>query len=548
MQAKTQYKNTEELLSKNFFPAKSSLLQALHLIQKTQGFVSEPDMLLLSKYLKVAKSEIFGAITSYPEIKTQIENDLKRCDGISCAINSKNPHTKLKTTDCKFKCFNAPIGYQNHKYYSLKTSTPTPLILEQTPIINSNPILNKNIVLEGINEIKNTKFETYNKIYNFKAIKTTLNHPSEKVIDIIEDSKLRGRGGAYFPAATKWKMASSFNSIQKYLIVNCEEGEPGVFKDRFIMENMPYRLIEGALIAAYASKSNYLTFYINGEAEKSFETIKNALQNMENNGIIKPDKTILNSSYKLNIKLESGAGGYVCGEETTLINTMEGDRREPRLKPPFPTEKGVFGVPTVINNAETLCNLPYIINNSPSEFKNIGDPNFPGTKLLSISGHFTQSGILEIPMGISINNVIENTGIEDKKNPINFLGIGGPSSGILPQSEFDTKLLGGFLNEYGIMLGAGGFIGFNGKTNPIDVAIYLSKYNATESCGKCTPCREGTPRMTELLERVKENPNDQNKLQELSLMAETINTASLCGLGQAAGNPVISYLKYFHKR
>ena len=343
-------------------------------------------------------------------------------------------------------------------------------------------------------------------------------------------------------------MASSFKSMQKYLIVNCEEGEPGVFKDRFIMENMPYRLIEGALIAAYASKSNYLTFYINGEAEKSFETIKKALQIMENNGIIKSDKTILYSSYKLNIKLESGAGGYVCGEETTLINTMEGDRREPRLKPPFPTEKGVFGVPTVINNAETLCNLPYIMNNSPSEFKNIGDPDFPGTKLLSISGHFNQSGILEIPMGISINDVIKNTGIEDKKNPINFLGIGGPSSGILPQSEFNTKLLGGFLNEYGIMLGAGGFIGFNEKTDPIDVAIYLSKYNAIESCGKCTPCREGTPRMTELLENVKENPNDQNKLEELSLMAETINTASLCGLGQAAGNPVISYLKYFHKR
>ncbi|MDP7195229.1 MAG: NAD(P)H-dependent oxidoreductase subunit E, partial [SAR202 cluster bacterium] len=184
MQAKTQYENTKELLSKNFPPEKSSLLQALHLIQKTQGFVSQADMLLLSKYLKVAKSEIFGAITSYPEIKTQIENDLKRCDGISCVINTKNIEIKLETTDCKFKCFNAPIGYQNHKYYSLKTPTLIPLISDQTPIISSNSILNKNIVLEGINEIKNTKFETYNKIYKFNAIKTTLNHSSEKIIDI----------------------------------------------------------------------------------------------------------------------------------------------------------------------------------------------------------------------------------------------------------------------------------------------------------------------------------------------------------------------------
>lgn len=546
MQLNKSYKNTKELLVDNFEPKKSSLLQALHMIQSINGFISQDDMITLSRYLKVAKSEIYGSITTYPEIQLSIDNDFKECSGLSCFINNKNEITN--PTDCKFKCFNAPIGFQSHSTYSIEKKEYKKNNELITPIIDSSEILSRPILLENINEIKDGTFDSYNKIYHFNALKEALNKSPEEIILLVEESGLKGRGGAYFPTATKWKMASTKTSIQKYLIVNCEEGEPGVFKDRLIMEHMPFKLIEGALIASYANNCSNLVFYINGEAENSFNSLKNALSQMEKNGIIGKNGKINNSNFKLKIKLESGAGGYVCGEETTLLNTMEGQRREPRLKPPFPTEKGVFSLPTIINNAETLCNITFILNNSINEFKQIGDKDFPGTKLLSISGHFKKSGILEIPMGIKISELLNYTQIEDSDNKIEFLAIGGPSSGLLPKSEFHTKLKGGLINENGIMLGAGGFIGINSTIDPIDVVINLAKYNSSESCGKCTPCREGTPRMVKQLEQLKNNSVNNNSINDLNLLAETVNVASLCGLGQAAGNPIISYLKYFYNK
>jgi NADH-quinone oxidoreductase subunit F len=546
MQLNKSYKNTKELLVDNFEPQKSSLLQALHMIQNINGFISQEDMITLSRYLKVAKSEIFGSITTYPEIQLSIDNDFKECSGLSCFINNKNEITN--PTDCKFKCFNAPIGFQSHSTYSIEKKEYKKNNELITPIIDSSEILSRPVLLENINEIKDGTFDSYNKIYQFNALKEALNKSPEEIIRLVEESGLKGRGGAYFPTATKWKMASTKTSIQKYLIVNCEEGEPGVFKDRLIMEHMPFKLIEGALIASYANNCSNLVFYINGEAENGFNSLKNALSQMEKNGIIGKNGKINNSNFKLKIKLESGAGGYVCGEETTLLNTMEGQRREPRLKPPFPTEKGVFSLPTIINNAETLCNITFILNNSINEFKKIGDKDFPGTKLLSISGHFKKSGILEIPMGIKISELFNYTQIEDLENKIEFLAIGGPSSGLLPKSEFHTKLKGGLINENGIMLGAGGFIGINSTIDPIDVVINLAKYNSSESCGKCTPCREGTPRMVKQLEQLKNISVNNNSINDLNLLAETVNVASLCGLGQAAGNPIISYLKYFYNQ
>jgi NADH-quinone oxidoreductase subunit F len=537
-----QNKNTKELLISNFKPQKSSLLQSLHMIQKENGFVSENDMLVLSRYLKVSKSEIYGAITSYPEIHTSINSELQECASLTCYI--KNDKISDKTTDCKFKCFEGPIAIQNHNIYSKSNGKFIKTNSLKTPIIDSSGILDKPVLLDNISQKKN--FESYNSIYKFDALRKTLNKKPLEIINIIEESGLKGRGGAYFPTATKWKMASGKKSIQKYLIVNCEEGEPGVFKDRLIMENMPYMLIEGAIIAAYANNCSDLVFYINGEAEKSFQTLKNSLIKMEQNNIIDKNGMIFDSDYKIKIKLESGAGGYVCGEETTLLNTMEGNRREPRLKPPFPTEKGVFSLPTIINNAETLCNVTYILNHSVREYKKIGIKDFPGTKLLSVSGHFKMNGIIEIPMGITINDLLDKVKLENHSDKIKYLAIGGPSSGLLPRSEFDTSLKGGFLNSSGIMMGAGGFIGINSTIDPIDVIINLAEYNADESCGKCTPCREGTPRLVEQLKQIKLISDKEKYKDELNLLAETVNLASLCGLGQAAGNPIISYLKYFY--
>ena len=530
-------KNTKKLLTDYFKPEKSSLLQSLHMIQKENGFVSEDDMLILSRYLKVSKSEIYGAITSYPEIQTSINEDMQECSGLSCYVNNDN--LSDNKTDCKFKCFNAPVAYQNHNIFFKSKNKYIQNNSIQTPIIDSSQILKNPVILDDLENKKDIKS------YKFEALKSVFQISPLDVINKIENSGLRGRGGAYFPTATKWKMANSIKSIQKYLVVNCEEGEPGVFKDRLIMENMPFMLIEGAIIAAYANECTNLVFYINGEAKDSFDTIKKSLIQMENDKYIDKNGNIYNSSFKLKISLESGAGGYVCGEETTLLNTMEGNRREPRLKPPFPTEKGVFNMPTIINNAETLCNVTYIMDHSSEEYKNVGTKDFPGTKLLSVSGHFAKSGIIEIPMGVSINQLLNETKLEFNNDKIKYLAIGGPSSGLLPRSEFDLTLQGGFLNEHGVMMGAGGFIGINSNIDPLDIIINLAEYNASESCGKCTPCREGAPRMVEQLKQIKPKTDKQKYKQELLLLAETVNLASLCGLGQAAGNPILSYLKYF---
>jgi len=530
-------KNTKKLLTDYFKPEKSSLLQSLHMIQKENGFISEDDMLILSRYLKVSKSEIYGAITSYPEIQTSIKEEMQECSGLPCYVNNDN--LSDNKTDCKFKCFNAPVAYQNHNIFFKSKNKYIQNNSIQTPIIDSSQILKKPVILDDLENKKDIKS------YKFEALKSVFQISPLDVINKIEKSGLRGRGGAYFPTATKWKMANSIKSIQKYLVVNCEEGEPGVFKDRLIMENMPFMLIEGAIIAAYANECTNLVFYINGEAKDSFDALKKSLIQMENYKYIDKDGNIYNSSFKLKISLESGAGGYVCGEETTLLNTMEGNRREPRLKPPFPTEKGVFNMPTIINNAETLCNVTYIMDHSPEEYKNIGTKDFPGTKLLSVSGHFAKTGIIEIPMGISINQLLNETKLEFNNDKIKYLAIGGPSSGLLPRSEFELSLQGGFLNEHGVMMGAGGFIGINSNIDPIDIIINLAEYNASESCGKCTPCREGTPRMVEQLKQIKQKTDKQKYKQELLLLAETVNLASLCGLGQAAGNPILSYLKYF---
>lgn len=530
-------KNTKKLLTDYFKPEKSSLLQSLHMIQKENGFVSEDDMLILSRYLKVSKSEIYGAITSYPEIQTSINEEMQECSSLPCYVNNDN--LSDNKTDCKFKCFNAPVAYQNHNIFFKSKNKYIQNNSIQTPIIDSSQILKKPVILDDLENKKDIKS------YKFEALKSVFQISPLDVINKIEKSGLRGRGGAYFPTATKWKMANSIKSIQKYLVVNCEEGEPGVFKDRLIMENMPFMLIEGAIIAAYANECTNLVFYINGEAKDSFDALKKSLIQMENDKYIDKDGNIYNSSFKLKISLESGAGGYVCGEETTLLNTMEGNRREPRLKPPFPTEKGVFNMPTIINNAETLCNVTYIMDHSSEEYKNIGTKDFPGTKLLSVSGHFAKTGIIEIPMGISINQLLNETKLEFNNDKIKYLAIGGPSSGLLPRSEFDLTLQGGFLNEHGVMMGAGGFIGINSNIDPLDIIINLAEYNASESCGKCTPCREGTPRMVEQLKQIKQKTDKQKYKQELLLLAETVNLASLCGLGQAAGNPILSYLKYF---
>lgn len=367
----------------------------------------------------------------------------------------------------------------------------------------------------------------------------------DKVIDRVKNSGLRGRGGAYFPTALKWQGARKAKGDNKYIVVNAEEGEPGIFKDRHLMEGVPHKIIEGALITAYAVGAENIFFYINAEAHLSYDRMNSAIKEVMSAGMLKDG--IMGSNWPVKIELRRGAGGYVCGEETTLLNTMEGYRREPRLKPPFPTESGYLASPTIINNAETLANLPQIFANPVSDFTAIGADNQTGTKLISLSGAVQRTGLAEVPFGTTIKYLIHDIGggLSPSKS-LKAIGVGGPSSGLLPPSLIDTKISPGIINDGGVILGAGGVIVLDESIKIIDSIKHLAEYNANESCGKCTPCREGTPQLVELIDKFIDQNATNDDLKELQTLATIIKDSSLCGLGQAAGNPVFSLIRFFN--
>ena len=400
------------------------------------------------------------------------------------------------------------------------------------------------ITLSGCGILDALSLREYIVSGGYQGLARALSSSPEEVIEQVMASGLRGRGGAYFPAGLKWRGARSVKNTPRYLVVNCEEGEPGIFKDRHLMEGVPHRLIEGAIIAAYASGVHEAYIYINAEANLSAERMQTALEQAYDAGILGAD--ILKSGYSLEMRIMRGAGGYVCGDETTLLNTMEGQRREPRQRPPFPTEAGLWGKPTVINNAETLSSVPYILANGSDAFAEIGTEDEKGTKIISLSGAVRNAGLVEVPMGTTLREIIYDIGggLNDGSS-LSAIAVGGPSSGIFPVSMLDTPIMPGFIHESGVMLGAGGVIALDDSVSVVDMMRKLAVYNADESCGKCTPCREGTPRMVELVDGLIVGKASASDLNDLRHLAELVNASSLCGLGQAAGNPVLSALHFF---
>ncbi len=402
----------------------------------------------------------------------------------------------------------------------------------------------RRVALDLAGVISATDIDEYITHGGYSGLAGALAMTPEAVIEEVKASGLRGRGGAYFPPALKWEGARRVSKFPKYLVVNSEEGEPGIFKDRLLMEAVPYRILEGVAIAAYAVGVEQAYIYINAEAELSAERMQNALDQAWGSGLL--GDNILGTGYSLNVEIRRGAGGYVCGEETTLLNTMEGYRREPRLRPPFPTESGLWAKPTVINNPETLCSVPFILTNEAKAFKSIGSDEASGTKIISLSGSVRRQGIAEVPMGTTLQEIVGEIGggTLDGRELIG-LAVGGPSSGIFPPSMLDTPIAPGQLHESGVMLGAGGVIVLDDRASIPMVVRSLSAYNADESCGKCTPCREGTPRMVDALDRLIGGKGSSEDIEELLQLAEVVGAASLCGLGQAAGGPITSAMHFF---
>ena len=358
---------------------------------------------------------------------------------------------------------------------------------------------------------------------------------AEGVLQVLKASGLRGRGGAYFPVHLKWRAAieAAPRNGQPLLVVNAEEGEPGVFKDRVLMEGDPQRLVEGIRIAAFAIGAERAYLYINGQADLSAERMAEAIEAAAAGGLI-------GAEAGLEIEIRRGGGGYVCGEETVILESIEGQRAVPRLRPPFPTERGLWGRPTVINNVETLCNLPDVLRHGAAWFREVGSEDAPGTKLISLSGAFAKPGLIEVPLGTAVAEILE---IGGAASDLEGIAIGGPSGGLLPPAKFDTPIAPGALDPAGAVLGAGGIQAFTAEFPVAAVVAVQASYNAHESCGKCTPCREGSGRLEEALQRLR--AGDETARADIDELVALLRLASLCGLGQMAPGPVTSALEDF---
>lgn len=401
------------------------------------------------------------------------------------------------------------------------------------------------IVLRNCGLIDSESIEEYIAQDGYSALAKALSSmtPAE-VVDEIKKSGLRGRGGAGFPTGIKWELAYKQDDPEKYIVTNADEGDPGAYMDRSLLEGDPHTVIEGMAIAAYAIGASKGFIYCRAEYPIAIKRLQIAIKKAKQAGLL--GKNILGSDFSFDLEIRMGAGAFVCGEETALLNSIEGKRGEPRKKPPYPAQKGLFGKPTVINNVETFANVPFIISEGVEKFRRIGTEINPGTKVFSLAGKVITTGLIEVPLGISLRKIIYDIGggIPDGKK---FKGalMGGPSGGVVPASKLDTPIDYESLNEIGSMMGSGGLIVMDEDSCMVDIAKFFLKFTVDESCGKCTPCREGTRQMLELLEQISSGNGKMSDLDKLERLAETIRMTSLCGLGQSAPNPVLSTIRWF---
>lgn len=367
---------------------------------------------------------------------------------------------------------------------------------------------------------------------------------SQEVIDVIKASGLRGRGGGGFPTGLKWQFAHDEPGEEKYVICNADEGDPGAFMDRSILEGNPHSVLEAMAIAGYAIGAHYGYIYIRAEYPIAVERLKTAIAQAQELGLL--GKDILGSGFDFDIEIRLGAGAFVCGEETALIQSIEGERGMPNPKPPFPAHKGVWGKPTIINNVETFANIAQIILNGADWFKAIGTPTSSGTKVFALGGKITNTGLVEVPMGTTLREVIyEIGGGCPNHKAFKAVQTGGPSGGCLTEGQLDTPIGFDELVKLGSMMGSGGMIVLDEDNCMVDVARFYMDFIVDESCGKCTPCRVGTKRMLELLQQICDGEGTMETLDELETLAMTIKDTALCGLGQSAPNPVLSTIHQF---
>lgn len=403
----------------------------------------------------------------------------------------------------------------------------------------------KRIVLRNCGVIDPGSLEEYVAAGGYQALAKSLKDmTTEDVINEVMESGLRGRGGAGFPTGRKWFLARASKGEKKYIICNADEGDPGAFMDRSVLEGDPHAVLEGMMIAAYAVGADEAYIYVRAEYPKAVARLRQAILQARKAGYL--GEKILGSNFNFNIKIKEGAGAFVCGEETALIASIEGRRGMPRIRPPFPAQSGLWGKPTNINNVETFANVPWIILNGGAAYAAYGTDDSKGTKVFAMAGKIKRSGLVEVPMGIKINEIIFEVcgGIVGDK-VFKAVQMGGPSGGCIPASLGDTVIDYLQITKTGAIMGSGGMVVMDETTCMVDVAKFFLAFTQAESCGKCTFCRIGTKRMLEILERITSGEGKEADIETLSVLGEQIRAASLCGLGQTAPNPVLSTIRYF---
>jgi NADH-quinone oxidoreductase subunit F len=405
----------------------------------------------------------------------------------------------------------------------------------------------KRVLTENNLKIDPRKIEDYIALDGYQALANSLfNMTSEGVIAEVEKAGLRGRGGAGFPTGRKWEICRRARSDVKYIICNADEGDPGAYMDRSLLEGNPHSVIEGMIIGAYAIGAQDGYIYVRMEYPLAVQHVRLALEQARKHGFL--GESILGSEFAFDIHLIEGAGAFVSGEETSLMASIEGKRAFPRQRPPFPAQEGLWGKPTNINNVETWANVPLILRNGSEWYAKIGTRRSKGTKIFSLVGKINNTGLVEVPMGITLREIVYDIGggIQDKKK-FKAIQTGGPSGGCIPAEKLDLQVDYDTLAKAGSIMGSGGMIIMDEETCMVDVARYFLHFTQEESCGKCVPCRIGTKQLVDILNKIANGDGELSDLKKLEDLSKTIKSGSLCGLGQTAPNPVLTTLRYFRK-
>ena len=471
---------------------RTNLLELLHEAHLRAGWLSRESVAAAAAEARIPVAEAWEAATSYPDFRfSKPTASTPICTGLSCLLAGGEAGPTEEPVGCRFQCYAAPVRGHEQPFPEAALRATGPLLAPD--------------------------------IQDARGWEQAHRLAPEDALALVDAAGIRGRGGAYFPVARKWQAALD-ERRPVALVVNAEEGEPGVFKDRALLGCRPLRFLEGLAIAARVLQPSEIVVFINGEATPARETLQSAVARLPQ------------AYFGAPVRVVRGGGGYVLGEETTLLNALEGRKPVPRLRPPYPVESGYFGMPTVVNNVETLANLALIFRDGPDAFRSTGTPDAPGTKLFSVSGNVARPGIYELPLGATIAEVLREAG-GSASSPTRAVLCGGPSGAFLPVSEFERPLLPGMIHATGAIIGAGGLV-FLDETADLRAAVLsIVAFNARESCGKCTPCREGSPRALEALAA--------GTLEDIDDLLEVIQVASLCGLGQMATGPIRSALHFW---